>query len=144
MPADGPLWPWQAHVHQTCLTSPSGKLYSKGRTDECQQAPVLHFLLNSHLFSAIGSPSKKTKCPWLPSVLIQAHMVGVWAAFLTCTPDGRVPQFLLWRSGIPQAGQQVHPPQGLALGHHTGNHSKSTFLFLSALIQWHEQTSFEG
>ena len=52
--------------------------------------------------------------------------MGVWAHLLACIPNGRGPQFLLWRSDIPRAGWQVHLPQGPALGDHTSDHIKST------------------
>ena len=94
--------------------------------------------------SARGSPSRKTKCPWLPPVLVWTHTVGVEATSLACIPDGTGPQFLLWRSGTLRAGWQVHLPQGPALGDHAGNHGKSTSLLPSAKIQSHVQTSFEG
>ena len=101
-------------------------------------------LLTDHLSSAVGGPSSKTKCPWLPPVLIWAHTVGVWATSLPCIHDGRGPQILLWRSGILQAGWQVHLPHGPALGDHAGDCGKLTSLFPSAQIQQPVQTSFEG
>ena len=144
MLTNGPPWPQQALVHQKCFASPSGKLHPNSRTEEHWQAPVPHFLPNGNLSSTIGSPSKKTRCPWLPPVPIGACTVGAQAASSTCTLDGRAPQFLLGRSSIPQAGWQMHLPWGPALGDHAGNCGKLTFLLPSALIQQHKQTSFAG
>ena len=110
MSTSGPPWPQQALVHSKCPAFLSGRLCPHGRTEEHQWAPVLYFLLTDHLSSTIGSPSRKTKCPWLPPVLIWAHTVGVWATSLACIFDGRGLQFLLWRSSILQAGQWVHLP----------------------------------
>ena len=87
---------------------------------------------------------KENKMSWLPPVLTWTYTVGVWATSLACIPDGRGPQFLLWGSGIPRAGWQVHPPHGPALGDHASDHGESTSLLPSALIQQHVQTSFEG
>ena len=103
MPDDGPPWPWQALIHPKSLAFLSGRFCPNCRMDECQQALFLHFLLGDHLSFVIGSPSRKTKCPWLPPALVWAPTVGVQAISLALKPDGRGPQFLLWRSSTLQA-----------------------------------------
>ena len=126
MAGNGPTWPQWALVHLKCPAFLPRRVCPNGRMDEHWQAPVLHFLLTDHLSSTIGGPSRKTECPWLPPAFIWAHTVGVWAMSLACVPDGKGPQFLLWRSNIPWAGWQVHLSQGPALGDHAGNCGKST------------------
>ena len=129
---------------RSALPLPPGSSILYGRTDEHQQAPVPHFLPNGHLSSTVGSPSEKTRCPWLPPVLNLACMVGPRQPIQHVHLMEELPNFFL--EGLVSHkldGRCVHPgvqpweimPVIVV---------KLTFPLPSTPIQQHEQRSFAG